>query len=273
MSSGLFYNLVMPVDNDLYNRQAGTWWEEDSFLSNLRVSVNPVRVKYIEAVLRKSGWDKNGLRVLDVGSGGGYLPEELTRFFDQVCGVDMSPGSVAAAHTHALTNGLKIAYRVGRAESLPFADSAFDVVTCCDVLEHVDDLDRVLAEVARVLKPGGIFVYDTINRTFMTWLAVIFVAQEFPLTRFFPAKTHDWRMFIRPKELTAALSRQGIVNQDRRGMSSEVNPLCNFWLLLMMKSGRLSYREYSLRSRLHLSHNTIMNYIGHGVLEDDPHKN
>ena len=263
----------MPVDNGLYDRLAGTWWQEESFLGNLRISVNPARVEYLRAVLRLPGWEKNGLRVLDVGCGGGYLPEALTLFSDQVSGLDASHGSLVAAHAHALETGQRIAYQVGRAESLPFADGTFDLVTCCDVLEHVDDLDRVLAEIARVLKPGGIFLYDTINRTFMTWLGVVFVAQEFPPTRFFPAKTHDWRMFIRPEELTAALSRQGIINQEIKGLSPAVHPLVHFWLILKMKRGWLGYRDYGLRTRLHLSRNTAMNYIGYGVLEGGPRKN
>jgi 2-polyprenyl-6-hydroxyphenyl methylase/3-demethylubiquinone-9 3-methyltransferase len=261
------YNPVMPVDNDLYTRDAHTWWDEESFLHILRVGVNPVRVEYIDDVLSRMGQGRTGLNVLDVGCGGGYLPEELTHLFGQVYGVDASRTSLAAAHRHAIQMGLKVAYRVARAESLPFADAVFDVVTCCDVLEHVGDLDRTLAEVARVLKPGGIFIYDTINRTFMTWLGIIFVAQEFPLTRFFPEKTHDWHMFIRPEELKVALLRQGIVTVDVRGMSPAVSPLHHFWLIANMKWGRLSYREYGLRTRLHLSHDLTMNYIGYGDLQ------
>jgi 2-polyprenyl-6-hydroxyphenyl methylase/3-demethylubiquinone-9 3-methyltransferase len=255
----------MPVDNDIYTREAHTWWEEDSFLHILRVSVNPVRVDYIKGILSKMGWGVNSLRVLDVGCGGGYLTEELTSLFKYVNGVDASHSSIVTAHNHAQQHELEVAYQAARSESLPFADESFEIVTCCDVLEHVDDLDRTLAEVARVLKPGGIFIYDTINRTFMTWLGVVFVAQEFPPTRFFPAKTHDWRMFIHPEELKAALLRQGIFNCDVKGMSSAVNPLHHFWLILKVKWGRLGYREYSLRTRLHLSNNPIMNYIGYGV--------
>jgi 2-polyprenyl-6-hydroxyphenyl methylase/3-demethylubiquinone-9 3-methyltransferase len=257
----------MPVDNDLYSRDAHTWWDEESFLHILRVSVNPVRVEYIEDVLSRVGQGRNDLSILDLGCGGGYLPEELTRLFSQVYGVDASRNSLAVAHEHACHTDLQISYRVARAESLPFAEASFDVVTCCDVLEHVDDLDRTLAEVARVLKPGGIFIYDTINRTFMTWLSVIFVAQEFPPTRFFPVKTHDWRMFIRPEELKTVLIRHGIINHDVKGMSSAVNPLHHFWLIVNMKWGKLNYREYSLRTRLHLSQDLTMNYIGFGILQ------
>jgi 2-polyprenyl-6-hydroxyphenyl methylase/3-demethylubiquinone-9 3-methyltransferase len=258
----------MPVDNEFYNRQAHTWWDEDSFLHILKVSVNPVRVEYIKDVLRIIGRDGNRLRILDVGCGGGYLTEVLTPFFDHVTGADQSRASITAAHEHAMQAGLHIEYRVARAESLPFADASFDMVTSCDVLEHLDDLDRTLAEVARVLKPGGIFIYDTINRTFLTWLGVIFVAQDLPLTRFFPEKTHDWHMFIRPEELSVRLRRHGVVNHDVRGMSPEVSPIQQFWLILRMKLGGLSYRAYSLRTKLHLSHDTTMNYIGYGILHE-----
>jgi 2-polyprenyl-6-hydroxyphenyl methylase/3-demethylubiquinone-9 3-methyltransferase len=255
----------MPVDNDLYNREARTWWEEESFLSNLRTSVNPVRLEYIDTILHTLGLKPEGLRALDVGCGGGYLTEELARLGFRVTGVDSAPESVAVAQAHGKQGGLELEYRIARAEALPFADGSFDLVTCCDVLEHVDDLGRVIVEAGRVLKPGGLFIYDTINRTFMTWLGVIFVAQELPLTRFFPPKTHDWHMFLRPNELTSTLLRQGIVNQDMRGMSSVVTPIRHFWLIVLLKYGRLRYRDYSFHTRLQLSNRTLMNYIGYGI--------
>lgn len=262
-----FYNPIMPVDNGLYQREAHTWWDEESFLSILRIAVNPVRLDYLNIVLSKLGMTPQGLRSLDVGCGGGYLPEELTRLGFMVSGVDPALASVAAAQSHAHETGLEIDYRVAQAESLPFPDGSFDLVTCCDVLEHVQDLDRTLSEITRVLKPGGIFLYDTINRTFMTWLGVIFVAQEFPATRFFPPDTHDWSMFIKPFELVDCLQQHGIVNQDVQGMSSVVNPIHQFWLILKLKRGSLTYREYGMRTRLRLSHDTTMNYIGYGVRE------
>jgi 2-polyprenyl-6-hydroxyphenyl methylase/3-demethylubiquinone-9 3-methyltransferase len=255
----------MPVDNDLYQREAHTWWDEESFLSILRIAVNPVRLDYLNIVLSKLGIMPEGLRALDVGCGGGYLSEELARLGFKVSGADPAPASLAAAQSHAKQSGLTIDYREAQAESLPFPDGSFDLVTCCDVLEHVQDLNLVLSEIARVLKPGGIFIYDTINRTFMTWLGVIFVAQEFPLTRFFPPDTHDWSMFIKPDELVESLKKHGIVNREVRGMSCVVNPIHQFWLILKLKWGSLTYREYGMRTRLRLSNDTTMNYIGYGV--------
>jgi 2-polyprenyl-6-hydroxyphenyl methylase/3-demethylubiquinone-9 3-methyltransferase len=263
---GLFlYNLPMPVDNDLYHREAHTWWDDESFLSILRIAVNPVRLDYLNIVLPKLGIKPEGLRALDVGSGGGYLSEELARLGMTVSGVDPAHASVAAAQSHAHETGLEIDYRVAQAEILPFPDGSFDLVTCCDVLEHVQELDRTFSEIARVLKPGGIFLYDTINRTFMTWLGVIFVAQEFPLTRFFPPDTHDWSMFIKPDELADSSKKHGIVNREVRGMSCVVNPIHQFWLILMLKWGFLTYREYGIRTYQRLSYDTTMNYIGYGI--------
>lgn len=260
-----FYNSPMPVDNDLYHREAHSWWDEESFLSILRIAVNPVRLDYLIIVLPKLGIKPEGQRALDVGCGGGYLSEELARLGFEVLGVDPAPESIAAAQIHANQTGLDIDYHVAQAETLPFPDGSFDLVTCCDVLEHVQDLDRTLSEIARVLKPGGIFMYDTINRTFMTWLGVIFVAQEFPLTRFFPPDTHDWSMFIKPEKLVDRMKMQGIGNHEIRGMSSVVNPIYQFWLILKLKWGLLTYREYGMRTRLRLSHDTTMNYIGYGI--------
>ena len=255
----------MPVDNDLYQRDAHTWWDEESFLSILRIAVNPVRLDYLDGLLAKMGIKPERLCALDVGCGGGYLSVELARLGFNVSGVDPAPASIAAAQSHAKQSGLSIDYRVAQAESLPFPDGSFDLVTCCDVLEHVQDLDRTLSEIARVLKPGGIIMYDTINRTFMTWLGVIFVAQEFPLTRFFPPGTHDWSMFIKPEELVERMKRQEIGNHEIRGMSSVVNPIRQFWYILKLKWGSLTYREYGMRTRLRLSSDTTMNYIGHGI--------
>jgi 2-polyprenyl-6-hydroxyphenyl methylase/3-demethylubiquinone-9 3-methyltransferase len=255
----------MPVDNDLYNREAHTWWDEESFLSILRSAVNPARLDYMDAVLHMPQEKSQEMRALDVGCGGGYLTQELAGRGFKTTGIDPASASLARAASHSSQAGLAIDYRVARAESLPFPDGTFDLVTCCDVLEHVDDLERVVAEIARVLKPGGVFLYDTINRTCMTWLGVIFTAQEFPLTRFFPPDTHDWRMFIRPEELEQAFGRHGLVNQEVRGLSAPLSPLGQFWLILQLKYGGLTYREYGRRTRLHLSNDSNMNYIGYAI--------
>lgn len=252
----------MAVDNTLYDREAHTWWDENSFLSILRTSVNPLRVEYFNHCMTSLGIEKEGFKILDIGCGGGYLSEEMAKMGYRVTGIDPSASSIAAARQHAAQSALSIDYRIGKAESLPFADASFEAVTCVDVLEHVDDLSKTIAEIARVLKPGGLFMFDTINRTLMSWLGIIFIAQEFPLTRFFPPWTHDWKMFIRPTELKAFLASHNLNIRFISGMTPAINPIHNVWLMAQMKLGRLSYKQYGEKTKLHLSQDDSMNYIG-----------
>jgi 2-polyprenyl-6-hydroxyphenyl methylase / 3-demethylubiquinone-9 3-methyltransferase len=139
--------------------------------------------------------DKN----LGRGCGGGFLAEEFARLGFDVVGVDPSAVSIEAARAHAAASSLNIDYRVGAGEQLLVEDGMFDVAYCCDVLEHVSDLDRVISETARVLKPGGLYLFDTVNRTLQSKLVAIKIAQEWPLTRVVDTPMHDWQMFIKPR--------------------------------------------------------------------------
>src|SRR5690242_4673237 len=150
----------MPVDNTIYDNPNDIWWDERGILSPLRTMMNPGRFGYFRKILTETlGIDPHGKTALDVGCGGGLLAEEFARLGFAVTGIDPAEPSLGTARAHAAASGLEIEYQVGRGEHLPFADTSFDVVYCCDVLEHVDDLDRVIAEIARVLKGGGVFMY------------------------------------------------------------------------------------------------------------------
>ena len=186
----------MPVDNDVYDRLGGSWWEDSSPL-NLLHGITPARFGYFRDVLTRQDARVRGLRALDVGCGGGFLAEEFAALGCQVTAVDPSPVSIDAARGHAVARSLDIDYRVGAGERLPFQDSAFDLAYCCDVLEHVSDLARVVSETARVLKPGGLYLFDTINRTLKSKLLVIKAMQQWPLTRITDTAIHDWDMFIK----------------------------------------------------------------------------
>jgi 2-polyprenyl-6-hydroxyphenyl methylase/3-demethylubiquinone-9 3-methyltransferase len=154
------------LDNDLYNRVADTWWKDGAFLNFLKAGVNPARFGYMRGKLvDELKMDPKSLQVLDVGCGGGLLAEEFDRLGCHVTGVDPSAGSLKAARAHAEAGGPDISYQHGTGEALPVPDASFDVAYCCDVLEHVDSVDATLREIARSLKPGGVFFYDTINRT------------------------------------------------------------------------------------------------------------
>src|SRR3984957_16477941 len=172
------------VDNGVYDRLGGTWWDETSPLNVLHGSITPGRFAYFRDVLvRRFGAGAGGLRVLDIGCGGGFLAEEFAALGCRVTGVDPSPVSIEAARAHAAERGLRIDYRVGAGEELPVPDTAFDVACCCDLLEHVSEVDRVITETARVLEPGGVYLFDTVNRTRTSKLVAIKAAQQWPLTR------------------------------------------------------------------------------------------
>jgi 2-polyprenyl-6-hydroxyphenyl methylase/3-demethylubiquinone-9 3-methyltransferase len=252
----------MPVDNNLYDTLADSWWDESGMLRTLH-GLNPARLRYLRRVLvDESGMDLRGKKTLDVGCGGGLLSEELARMGCVVTGVDPSEQSLEAARAHARQEGLAIDYRQATGEALPFPDATFDLVCCCDVLEHVDDLPRVISEIGRVLRPGGIFLYDTINRTFRSWLVIIELFQEWSWTSFMPPDLHDWRQFIKPGELTALLAGAGLANQGLAGLRPAVNPLQTLRILRARKRGRISYLEAIRRLDLQESRDLSISFIG-----------
>ena len=174
----------MPVDNDVYNTHS--WWDDDQPFATLE-AFTPARFDYFHDVLtNRLRLDLKGLEVLDVGCGGGLLAEHFARTGCKVTGMDPSGPSLEAAGEHARRSGLEIEYHQGFAEELPFPDATFDFVYCCDTLEHVTSVDKSVAEAVRVLKPGGHYLYDTINRTFRSKLAMIKMAQDWKSVSFAP---------------------------------------------------------------------------------------
>ncbi len=201
----------MPIDNDVYDREGEGWWEEDNPLNILHGSITPGRFAYFREVLTdRLGPDLGDLGALDIGCGGGFLAEEFARLGLRVVGVDPSAVSMETARRHAAGNGLDLDYRVGFGERLPVADDEFELVYCCDVLEHVSELDAVISETARALKPGRFFLFDTINRTLASKLLANKVTQEWRLTRFTDVTVHEWGMFIKPEEFVVTFGRHGL---------------------------------------------------------------
>ena len=160
-------------------------------------------------------------------------------------GVDPSQASIGAAGAHATRRGLHIDYRVGTGEELPVPDAAFDVAYCCDVLEHVADLDRVISETARALKPGGLYLFDTINRTLTSKLLAIKVIQQWPLTRLTDVALHDWDMFITPAELATVLEHHGLFVGGMTGLAARAKPLAVLRGFISARRGRITYGELS----------------------------
>ncbi len=256
----------MPVDNTIYNRPGDIWWDETQELSTLRTMVNPGRVPYFRTILLdRLQIEPQGTRALEVGCGGGLLAEEFARLGLAVTGVDPSEPSLATARAHAAQSGLAIDYRTGVGEQLEFADASFKIVFCCDVLEHVRDLQQVIAEIARVLTPGGVFLYDTINRTLFSRVLMVKLAQDWPITRFVPKNLHDWRTFIKPSELQAIMARHGLVSRDVVGLKPGANPVAILRGIRQLKAGRLTYGELGRRVAFRASKDLSGSYMGYAI--------
>ena len=250
----------------MYERLGGSWWDETSLLSLLHGSVTPGRFAYFcDVLVRRSGPAVAGLRVLDIGCGGGFLAEEFATLGCRVTGIDPSPASVGAARAHAAERGLRIGYRMGTGEELPVPDASFDVACCCDVLEHVPDVDRVIGEAARVLEPGGLFLFDTVNRTLKSRLLAVKAVQQWRLTRLTDVAVHDWDMFITPAELTAALRRHGLTPGEVTGLGPRANPVSVLRSYARARLGQISYGELSRRLDVGQVASTALSYMGFAV--------
>jgi 2-polyprenyl-6-hydroxyphenyl methylase/3-demethylubiquinone-9 3-methyltransferase len=255
----------MPVDNQMYDRLSHTWWEEDGFLNVLKSALNPSRFGYMRRILTEDlGHDPKRLRILDVGCGGGLLAEEFARLGCAVTGVDPSTDSLEVARAHAREGGLDIDYREATGDALPFADGEFPAAYCCDVLEHVDDVGRTVAEIARVLEPGGVFLYDTVNRTLRSKLLMIKLSQEWSATAWAEPDLHEFDMFIRPEELEAHLEQAGLGGRDRVGFAA-ANPAAAVKAMWDRGHGKITYREMGERLGIKESRDTSSSYGGYAL--------
>jgi 2-polyprenyl-6-hydroxyphenyl methylase/3-demethylubiquinone-9 3-methyltransferase len=192
------------------------WWDKGCFLCQMTGD----RCDYIESCLTRI-FGKGSLaqqQILEVGCGGGLICEQLARRGAEMVGVDPSLGALDTARAHAQEQGLgqNIHYQQGYAESLPFADGSFSAIVCFDVLEHVRDLKATIKEIARVLAPGGVFVFDTINRTLIARAVLIWYGENFPSGGLEPG-IHNYHKFIKPAELQSLLLGNGLRVRELTG--------------------------------------------------------
>ena len=212
----------MRNDLSIYRTYAPNWWDGSQRFLRLLHNLVPARLKHFDPIV--GSWD--GKSVLDLGCGGGFMSEALARKGARVTGVDPSEAAIQVAQDHAQREGLKINYKVGTGESIPLGDHSVDCVVCVDVLEHVEDLDRVLDEFRRVLKPGGLFFFDTINRNPLAALVIVHLGEM--ILRLLPRGTHDPAKFIRPSELRSKLDARGfevgpLVGLGPRGINRKLD--------------------------------------------------
>lgn len=202
-----------------FDAWSATWWDARGPMRPLHVT-QALRGAWVrEAAERHFGRPLAGLRVLDVGCGGGLMSEDLARGGARVVGIDASAGNIGAARLHAQADAAvaaRLDYRHGDPASALAPDERFDLVLALEVVEHVDDVPAFLAQVAAAVAPGGMLVASTLNRTLRSWLLGI-VAAEY-LLRVLPIGTHRWRQFVTPDELDAAARRAGLQPRERLGM-------------------------------------------------------
>jgi 2-polyprenyl-6-hydroxyphenyl methylase/3-demethylubiquinone-9 3-methyltransferase len=255
------------IDNGVYDRLGATWWNDESPLVLLHGSMTAGRMGYFRDVLGRLGRlpTVDGRRTaLDIGSGGGFLAEEFCRLGFTVTGVDPSRVSVETAQAHAFAGGLDIGYRVGSGEYLPVADAGYDVAYCSDVLEHVEDVDQVLAETARALRPGGIFFFDTPNRTLVSKV-VTKATQNWRITRVVNFSGHDWRAFVPPSELTRRAAEQAMTVEEVVGLGPRAPIRTALAAYVRLRRGKLTYRQVSERLDMGRTRSSAFFYMGYAI--------
>ncbi len=199
-----------------------SWWEQGCML----LRINKERCDYIELRVDRV-FGREALRqqvILEVGCGGGLICEELAQRGAMTIGIDPVEEAIQTARLHTRESGMgqNVAFVHGYAESLPFASGSFSVIVCLDVLEHVADLPKTLSEISRVLAPGGIFIFDTINRTFLSRLAVIWIGERFFQKYGLVPGLHEYRKFIRPAELQTQIKATGLQIEEVVGFTPHI---------------------------------------------------
>ena len=224
---------VDTAEVERFSRMAADWWDPRGPMAPLH-KLNPVRLGYIrDKATARFGRDPKkldclkGLRILDIGCGAGILSEPLARLGAQMVGVDPSEENIAVAAAHAEESGLTIDYRATTAEALAEASEIFDVVLAMEVVEHVTDVKEFIATCAAMVKPGGLMIAATLNRTLKSF-ALAIVGAEYVL-RWLPRGTHQWDKFVTPNELELAFERGGLQVTGERGVI--YNPLADRWQL------------------------------------------
>lgn len=238
---------VDPEEIDRFARMAAQWWDADGPMAPLH-RLNPTRLQYSrEHLCRHFDLDAvalrplQGLRLLDVGCGGGLLSEPFTRLGASVTAIDAGAENIAAARSHAEALGLEIDYRVLAAEELAATGEQFDIVVSMEVIEHVADTAGFIAALVALTRPGGALLLATLNRSPRSFLTAILGAEY--VLRWLPVGTHDWQRFCKPAELGRYLRHAGAELRDITGM--RYAPRQDLWRL--SSDAGVNYLAYAVR--------------------------
>ena len=219
------------VDVDRFSAMADEWWDPAGKFKPLH-KFNPLRLTYIKQKICENfnltptnAKPFAGLRILDIGCGGGLLCEPMARLGAQIVGADASETNIEIARIHARQSDLNIDYRACTSESLNEAGEQFDCILNMEVVEHVADVELFMTSCAQMVKPGGIMFVATINRTFKANALAIFMAEN--VLKWLPRGTHQYNKLVRPEELRAPLTNAGMNITDQTGVT--YNPLRDDW--------------------------------------------
>lgn len=222
-----------PAEIDRFARHAAEWWDANGKFRTLHL-IGPARLTFLrDALVRHFGRTPGGpkplagLEVLDIGCGGGLVCEPLCRLGAAVTGIDPAADNIEAARRHAEGQRLAIAYRAARVEDLAAEGSVFDAVACLEVVEHVPDPGAFLKTCAALVRPGGLLLLSTINRTVKAYVLAILGAEY--VLRWLPVGTHQWERFVTPDELARHLKAAGLSAPEVRGLV--YSPLEDAWSL------------------------------------------
>ncbi len=224
---------VDPAEIAKFEAMAAEWWDPAGKFKPLHM-LNPTRLDYVVTQIaaefdrdRRQPRPFEGLRILDIGCGGGLLSEPMARLGATVVGADAAEGNIRVARIHAEQQGLDIDYRAATAEALLAAVEVFDIVLALEIIEHVADPQGFADTCAGLLRSGGMMICSTLNRTPQSFMAAIIGAEW--VMRWLPKGTHEWRRFVTPDELYALIRTAGLSPVDRKGMV--FNPIRWDWRL------------------------------------------
>lgn len=247
------------IDHDEITRFDATshqWWDYEGPYALLH-AMNPLRIKWLRQAIAQAFPEKTsenaavssfdnkpllGLKILDVGCGGGLVCEPMCRLGATVTGIDATAANVDAAKAHAAAQNLAIDYRHTSAEALVAEGETYDVVVAFEIVEHVTDPEFFVASCARLVAPGGALAMSTLNRTWLSYLLGVVVAEK--VLGWVPHGTHDWNKFIRPRELKSMLQQQGLKVEQATGF--KYRPLQGTWCFsdaTVMNYALAAYRQ------------------------------
>ena len=226
MNSPLTATTLEPQEIEKFSAIAAEWWDETGKFAPLH-KMNPLRIQYMKSSICKhfEQTTLEGLSLVDIGCGGGLVAEPMARFGAKVTGVDGAERNVKTALAHAQATQLDIDYRCSTAEDMAANGEQFDIVLALEIIEHVADVELFLESTAKLVKPGGMLVMSTINRTMKAYVLAIAGAEY--VLRWVPKGTHDWKKFVKPAEIIQPLQAHGLSHIESKGMI--MNPLKWEW--------------------------------------------